>query len=162
MNKLAERESRERRDIRLNARKERNSIRSNFDLQRARMPKMQTAELMAFSQAAAATVSKREEAEMIAQIRYRQKELRNFNFRAYGGQSEEEARELGEMIAQQRTQYPHVNPHLRQIEDTERQIKEELDRAGTEQQHQRRNGGLTQRERHFRNEARMREKQEEG
>lgn len=110
-NELAERELRERNDIRLNDRKERDSIRTNFDLQWGRMPKMQTNELIAFSSAAAAEIRKRQgaatidqqqEEDMIAQIKNRQNELRTYNFKGYGGQSKEEVKELGATIAQQR------------------------------------------------------------
>src|ERR1700743_627538 len=63
-NKDKAREYRERSDKRSHDRKERDSIRKNFDLQRARMPNMRTEELIAFSQAANAEVNKRREAHM--------------------------------------------------------------------------------------------------
>ena len=60
-----EREFEEIKDKRRQQREERDSIRRNFDLQRTRMYKMSTEELIAFSQAAAAEVNKRRQKEMM-------------------------------------------------------------------------------------------------
>ncbi|KAJ9604317.1 hypothetical protein H2200_011151 [Cladophialophora chaetospira] len=160
-------------DKRLNERMERDSIRKNFDLQRARMPNLQTTELIAFSQAAAAEVNKRREAERIEQVREKEEQAmidqinrsRNkFVPKAgvYGEECTEVMREMSEIATKQRAELDHDARQMGRSWEATRAFPEPWTQEGQALETRRRrgavHGGFSARQMSFRDEARLRER----